>query len=79
MKRILNLSFGCLLCTIVAQAENQQPNDTISMRKYELGEVVVTGSRVPIARDLLPVPVSVVSRNQIELSGETTILPALTQ
>jgi len=79
MKRILNLFVGCLLSTAITQAENQQPNDTVSLKKYELGEVVITGSRIPIARDLLPVPVSVVSRNLIEQSGETTILPALTQ
>ncbi len=79
MKRILNLCVGCLLCTAAAQAENEHPIDTLSMKRYELGEVVVTGSRIPIARDLLPVPVSVVSRHLLEQSGETTILPALTQ
>lgn len=45
----------------------------------EIEEMVVTASRVPISRDVMPVPVSVVSRDTLEQSGETNLLPALMQ
>ncbi len=77
MKRILNGLMGCILFTAAVQARNQQQNDSLSMWQRELNPVVVTGSRIPVARDLLPVPVSVVTRNQIEQSGETALLPVL--
>ncbi|MCD8194575.1 MAG: TonB-dependent receptor [Tannerellaceae bacterium] len=51
--------------------------DTVNNRNVQLSEVVVTGSRVPVSQDLMPVPITVVSRGVIEQSGETTILPAL--
>ncbi len=79
MKKFLNVIIGCALSTAAIQAENPQHTDTVAMRKFELGEVVVTGSRVPIARDLLPVPVSVVPRRMIEQSGETNLMPVLMQ
>nr|WP_255495456.1 TonB-dependent receptor [Dysgonomonas sp. 521] len=44
-----------------------------------MDEVVVTGSRVPISRDVMPVPVSVVNRSTIEQSEETSLLPVLMQ
>lgn len=53
------------------------PADTVNNRDVQLSEVVVTGSRVPVSQDLMPVPITVVSRSVIEQSGETTILPAL--
>ena len=44
-----------------------------------LDEIVVTGSRVPISRDVMPIPISVVNRSVIEQSKETALLPILTQ
>ncbi len=48
-------------------------------RVISIEEVIVTGTRIPVPRDIIPTPVSVVSRSQIETSGETALLPVLMQ
>lgn len=53
--------------------------DTLASEPIGLGEVVVTGSRVPVLRDVMPIPISVIHRNAIEQSGETSLLPVLMQ
>jgi iron complex outermembrane receptor protein len=53
--------------------------DTLRDERVNLSEVVVTGSRVPVPRDVLPVPISVVHRNVIEQSEATALLPVLMQ
>ena len=78
MKKILSVIFCSALFSTTAQAQIQQ-SDTTSLRTIEIGEVVVTGSRVPIPRDVLPVPISVVHRSTIEQSEETSLLPVLMQ
>ena len=80
MKTVLNVIISCVLCSVAAQAQHQQTSDTATVKKkYDLEEVVVTGSRIPISRDVMPVPVSIVSRNAIEQSRETALLPILSQ
>ncbi|MDR2915886.1 MAG: TonB-dependent receptor [Tannerella sp.] len=66
---------------IICRAENITtiPHDTLTNKSVDLVEVVVTGSRIPVSRDVMPVPVSVVHRNLIEESGETSLLPVLMQ
>lgn len=44
-----------------------------------LDEVVVTGSRIPVSRQVLSSPVTLVGRNLLERGESTTILPALMQ
>lgn len=77
MKRIRNLIICSILLSTSVQAQNQQVTDTASTRKYALNEVVVTGSRIPVQRDIIPVPVSIVDREIIEQSEETNLLPVL--
>lgn len=56
----------------------QNNNDSVSVSKfYDLEEVVVTGSRIPISRAELPTPVSVVNRATIEQSEESNLMPVL--
>ena len=60
--------------------DNQQlvfEDDSVNLKYVNLDEVIVTGSRVPILRDVLPVPISIVNRNTIELSKETALLSIL--
>ncbi len=52
----------------------QSLSDTI-----ELDEVVVTGSKVEVARKNVPLAVSVVTHEEIEQSGESDILPVISQ
>ena len=65
---LLLLSFTALF----AQEEEETINKTID-------EVVVTGTRVPVPRDVIPVPITVISRKTIEQSEEKSLLPVLMQ
>ncbi len=74
MKQILLVCIFCFLsisCNLFAQ------EDTLLVVKID--EVVVTGTRVPVPRDVLPTPISIVNRNTIEQSGNISLLPVLTQ
>ena len=79
MKKISHLIVGCVLFSTAVMAQNQPKADTTNVRKFDLEEVVVTGSRVAISRDVMPVPISIVTRSTIEQSGETALLPILSQ
>ena len=52
----------------------QSLSDTI-----ELEEVVVTGSKIEVARKNVPLAVSVITHDEIEKSGESDILPVISQ
>jgi vitamin B12 transporter len=80
MNKFSNLFWGFLLFSAVVNGQNQHRPDTIGVsNSYDLDEVIVTGSRVAISRDVMPVPVSIVSRNTLEQSGETNLLPVLSR
>jgi len=55
------------------------PQLKVADDSVSLDEVVVTGSRVPVLRDVMPTPVSIVGRSAIEKSGESALLPILNQ
>ena len=73
MRKVLNTIICLILFSTIALAQNQQEIE------YDLEEVVVTGSRVAVSRDVMPVPISIVTRSTIEQSGETNLLPILSQ
>ena len=52
---------------------------TLEDDSINLDEVIVTGTRVPVSRDVMPIPVSIVNRGVIEQSKETALLPVLSQ
>jgi iron complex outermembrane receptor protein len=80
MKKVLNAIICCALFSTAVQAQSQQLSDTADIVKVSnLEEVVVTGSRVAVSRDVMPVPISIVNRSSIEQSGETNLLPVLMQ
>lgn len=66
--------FSILLSGITAFAQTSVPVDSASIA---LSEVVVTGSNKSVNRDLLPYTVSVVSRNDLEATGQTQVLAAI--
>jgi iron complex outermembrane receptor protein len=76
---ILSIIIVCILSSTVVHAQNQQAADTAAIKRLDLDEIVVTGSRVAISRDVMPVPISIVSRDAIEQSGETSLFPVLMQ
>ena len=80
MKRILFVAFLCLYSVFcIAQGGNTISRDTTSNEVVNLSEVVVTGTRVPVPRDVIPVPITVVPRSTIEQSVEVSLLPVLMQ
>ena len=70
LKIIILLVVGCS-----AAAEAQTKNDTIQTRHVD--EVVVTGVGRATNRNLLPYSVSVVNSSQIEATGKTQLLDAI--
>ena len=80
---ILSCLFVCFVS--LCYAENDVPKNENDLQlkvvsdSIALDEVVVTGSRVPVLRDVMPTPVSVVGRGVIERSGESALLPVLNQ
>lgn len=79
-KGILLLILSCF-SSVISFAENitSTPPDTLVNETINLREAIITGSRIPVSRDVMPIPISVVSRNTIEQSGETALLPVLMQ
>ena len=77
MKRILHIIISFILFHSIVNAQQQSSDSITSTKNYNLEEIVVTGSRVPIPRDIIPIPISVVNRNTIENSEETNLLPVL--
>lgn len=77
MKKILTLFFCIALFPALANAQEQ--TDTTNIRTLSIDHVIVTGSRVPMSRDVMPVPVSVVGRSTLEQSVEPNLLPVLMQ
>ena len=79
-KGFLPLILSCISLS-VCLAENNVVilQDTLTREAINLDEVVVTGTRVPVPRDVIPVPISVIHRSTIEQSEETSLLPVLMQ
>lgn len=63
-----------LLVSVGAIAQTASLSDTI-----RLDEVVVTGTKVGVARSQVPFTVSTISRSTIEHSGESALLPLLSR
>ena len=79
-KGMLLAVLSCLYAGIgTAQESKVVSPDSISNETVNLGEVVVTGTRVPVPRDVIPVPITVVHRGTIERDESTALLPVLMQ
>ncbi|MDR1336559.1 MAG: TonB-dependent receptor [Tannerella sp.] len=63
----------------MAQNRNAASPDTVRNETVNLHEVVVTGTRIPVPRDVIPVPVTVIHRSTIEQHEGTALLPVLMQ
>lgn len=64
-----------LLAVCAPIAFGQQ--DSISGRAHRLEEVVVTGTNIAVGRNLLPYTVSTLSANELEATGSTRLLSAV--
>lgn len=63
----------CVLFAVSASYSQKNIRDTI----IDLKEVVVTGSKIETSRKLVPLTISQVTRQDIEVSGQINILPTL--
>lgn len=66
--------FASLFAATQVSAESVVVDTT---RVYPIGEVVVTGSNNPTGRNLLPYTVSTISSSQLEATGHTQLLSAI--
>lgn len=73
MKRFLIL-FSMAFAMMSAMPQENEPEKGLS---GELDEVVVTGSNKDVSRNLLPYTVSVVSKEDLEASGQVQLLSAI--
>ncbi|NMC40317.1 MAG: Plug domain-containing protein [Bacteroidales bacterium] len=77
MKKTIFLSVCMFLLLSAAgtgQETGNQLNDTIS-----IGEVIITGTKTFVNRNMVPLTVSVVSKENIEYSSESALLPVLSE
>lgn len=82
MQRKLRLSCALLLFLLpfaVVQATQGYPADVDTSVVYPMDPIVVTGSRVEVARSNVPFTVSVVSEFEIRQSGESALLPVISE
>lgn len=70
---VLFLFFG-LAVSLQAKEDWKKVDST-----YQINEVVVTANKTEVARNNVPLSISVVSRKQIEESSESALLPVLSQ
>lgn len=76
--------FGLLLVTLffhtpatLAQEARARQESTDTLATHRLPDVVVTGTRIGVARENVPLTVSSLSAAEIERSGEPNVLPIL--
>ena len=74
MTKIINLIAAVLLTSTAILAQVQEKDTVI-----RIDEVVVTATRVSVNRSSVPMTISVVSRDEIEESSESALLPVLTE
>lgn len=74
--RLLGCVLGCAFLSVPAEARAQEQRGD-SARVHPISEVVVTGSNHATGRDLLPYTVSTVGAPQLEATGQTQLLSAL--
>ena len=72
-KHLKLLTILFLLLFLISHVFSQkQTNDTIS-----LDEAVITGSKIKVARKLIPLSVSQITQHEIENTGEINVLPTI--
>src|SRR5574344_168031 len=71
--------FLSLLMSATCMMAQNASDTTQIIKEQDIDEVVVTGARVGTLRNQISSPISVVHRSAIEQSGQTAILPLLSQ
>ncbi|MDR2474009.1 MAG: TonB-dependent receptor [Tannerella sp.] len=79
MKKICILLITSMLISASIMAQSDLQTTNFAADSVKLDEVLIIGSRVHATRDVMPTPVSIVSRQAIEQSGSSTLFPILTE
>lgn len=66
-----------LSATLMSTAISMHATETDSLRSITIDEVVVTGSNMATGRNLLPYTVSVIDKSQLDATGQTQLLSAI--
>ena len=69
--------YSLLVAFLVILSASAVFSQGISMDTLEIEEVVITGSKVEVARKNIPLTVSLISREELEQSTESALLPIL--
>ena len=76
MRKVSILAFTFILlffsASLTTAQEERELKDTVSIE-----EIVVTGTKIGVTRNNVPFTISVVNRNEIEQSSESSLLPVL--
>jgi iron complex outermembrane receptor protein len=74
-----NVLFLTVLILIISKSAFSQQTRSIAEDTISIEEVVITGSKTSVNRNNVPLTVSVVSREKIENSSESALLPVLSE
>jgi len=66
-----------ILVVIITKSGFSQQNKSILKDTIDIDEVVITGSKTSVNRNNVPLTVSVISKEKIENSSESALLPVL--
>lgn len=78
MKHLLTIAAISGLCLVPAATASGMSSEK-SDSTINLNETVITGTRISVPRDILPSPVTVIGRSELEDNGSIALLPTLTQ
>jgi outer membrane cobalamin receptor len=73
MKKIYILSLSLLVKVLIVHAQY------ITKDTVKIDEVVVTGTKVEVARKNVPLTISVINRNEIDQSSSSNLLPVISE
>ncbi|MDD4032200.1 MAG: TonB-dependent receptor plug domain-containing protein, partial [Bacteroidales bacterium] len=82
MKKYSYLVMAGLLWGSVSYANSNAgvtAEDNVLADTIHIDEVVVTGTRIQVSRNNMPLTISVINRNEIQESSESALLPVLSQ
>ena len=82
VKKISYLVMAGLLWGPVSYANSNAgvtAEDNVFRDTLHIDEVVVTGTRIQVSRNNMPLTISVINRNEIQESSESALLPVLSQ
>jgi iron complex outermembrane receptor protein len=74
-----NLLLCVIMAVIISKSGFSQQNKSILKDTISIDEVVITGSKTSVNRNNVPLTVSVVSKEKIENSSESALLPVLSE